>query len=75
MIVIFGKSFNQSNVAYAQEMFDYLHKKKLKYVIEKKFLHILQHEKQKESWSELQVQEEQKLIVLEHLVLNLQCRY
>ena len=44
MFAIFGKSFNKSNAAYAQEFFDYLNKKQLKYVVEKKFLHLLRNE-------------------------------
>ena len=41
MIAIFGKTFNKSNSTYAQELFDYLGKKKMKYVVEKNFFHLM----------------------------------
>lgn len=44
MIAIFGKSFSKSNTSHAQELFDYLNERKLKYVVEKKFLLLLQQE-------------------------------
>ena len=41
MIVIYGKTFNKKNAAHAQELFDYLEKKKMKYVVEKNFLQLM----------------------------------
>jgi NAD+ kinase len=41
MIAIFGKTVNPGNIAHSQELFDYLDKKKMKYVVEKKFLQLL----------------------------------
>ncbi|HOV45050.1 MAG TPA: NAD kinase [Ferruginibacter sp.] len=46
MIAIFGKTFNKSNAVYAQELFDYLALKKMKYVVEKKFLQLIKNEMQ-----------------------------
>lgn len=44
MIAIFGKSFNKKNSVHAQELFDYLEKKKMKFVVEKKFLQMMKEE-------------------------------
>jgi len=41
MIAIYGKSFIDKNATYAQELFDYLGKKKIKYVVEESFLRLL----------------------------------
>ena len=41
MIAIYGKTFNKSNTVHAQELFDYLEKKKVKYVVEKNFFQLL----------------------------------
>jgi len=41
MIAIFGKTFNKSNANHAQELFDYLNRKKMKYVVEKNFADVL----------------------------------
>lgn len=44
MIAIYGKTFNKSNTVHAQELFDYLAKKKMKFVVEKKFLQLMKEE-------------------------------
>jgi len=44
MIAIFGKTFNKNNAAHAQALFDYLEKKKMKYVVEKNFLQMMRDE-------------------------------
>ncbi|MCX6198720.1 MAG: NAD kinase [Bacteroidetes bacterium] len=44
MIAIYGKTFNKSNAPHAQELFDLLEKKKMKFTVEKKFLQLLQTE-------------------------------
>src|SRR5687767_11230542 len=44
MIAIFGKTFNKAYAEQAQEMFDYLDKKKMKYVVEKAFLKLMRDE-------------------------------
>lgn len=41
MIAIYGKTFNENYAPHAQELFNYLNKKKLKYVVEKKFFQLL----------------------------------
>ncbi len=41
MIAIYGKTFNKSNTVHAQELFDYLEKKKVRYVVEKNFFQLL----------------------------------
>ncbi len=41
MIVVYGKTFNKNSVTQTQELFDCLTKKKMKYVVEKKFLQLL----------------------------------
>lgn len=41
MIAIYGKSFSHSNADYMQEMFDYLDKKGMTYVIEGKFYRLI----------------------------------
>jgi NAD+ kinase len=44
MIAVYGKTFVDTNAAYAQELFDYLDKRNLKYVVEENFLRLLQDE-------------------------------
>ena len=44
MIAIFGKTLNQSNSVHAQELFDYLAQKKMKYVVEKNFLQLMKND-------------------------------
>lgn len=44
MIAIFGKTFNPSKAVQAQELFDYLHLKKMKYVVEKKFFDLMKND-------------------------------
>ena len=44
MIAIYGKTLNKSYSAYAQELFDYMDKKKMKYVVEKNFLQLMKEE-------------------------------
>ncbi len=44
MIAIFGKTFNKSNSAHAQALFDYLAKKKMTFVVEKNFLQLMKNE-------------------------------
>lgn len=46
MIAIFGKSFTKANAGYAQDLFDYLDKKKMPYVVEAKFLQLMRDEMQ-----------------------------
>ncbi|MFN8287075.1 MAG: NAD kinase [Chitinophagales bacterium] len=41
MIAVFGKTFALKNAPYAQELFDLLEKRKMKYVVEEKFLNLL----------------------------------
>src|ERR1700679_2371820 len=41
MIAIFGKSFSAGNAAYIREMFDYLDRKRMHYVVEENFLKVL----------------------------------
>lgn len=41
MIAVFGKTFALKNAPYAQELFDLLEKRKMKYVVEEKFLLLL----------------------------------
>lgn len=42
MIAIFGKTFNKNNAVHAQELFDYLRKKKMKFTVENNFYQLLQ---------------------------------
>jgi NAD+ kinase len=44
MIAIFGKTFSKKNSVHAQELFSYLEARKLKYVVEKNFLQLIQAE-------------------------------
>lgn len=44
MIAIYGKTFQPYNIGYAQDMFSYLEKKGMKYIVEKKFLQLLRNE-------------------------------
>ncbi|MES2620044.1 MAG: NAD kinase [Bacteroidota bacterium] len=44
MIAIFGKTFNKDNTVHAQELFDYLEQKKMKFVVEKKFFHLMKED-------------------------------
>lgn len=44
MIAIFGKTFNKSKAAQAQELFDYLHLKRMKYMVEKRFFNLMKNE-------------------------------
>ena len=46
MIAIFGKTFNKSNAVHAQELFNYLEQKKMKYVVEKNFCQLMKDEMQ-----------------------------
>lgn len=46
MIAIFGKTFSKNNATYAQELFDYLDKRKMRYVVEKKFLQLMKDDLQ-----------------------------
>lgn len=41
MIAIFGKTFNKNNAVHAQELFDYLRKKKMKFAVEYNFCQLL----------------------------------
>lgn len=41
MIAIYGKTLEENNSDLAKELFNYLDKKKMKYVVEEKFLHLL----------------------------------
>lgn len=41
MIAVYGKTMNESNVSHAQDLFNYLAERQLKYVVEEKFLKLL----------------------------------
>ncbi len=44
MIAIFGKSFSAANALYIREMFDYLDRKKMRYVVEEAFMKVLRED-------------------------------
>ncbi|MBL0309020.1 MAG: NAD kinase [Bacteroidetes bacterium] len=44
MIAIYGKTFQPSNAGFAQNMFDCLDRKGMKYIVERKFLQLLKNE-------------------------------
>ena len=44
MIAIYGKTFNKDNTVHAQELFDYMEQKKMKYVVEKKFFQLMRED-------------------------------
>lgn len=44
MIVVYGKTFSQKNAALAQELFDLLDKRKMKYAVEERFRQLLTSE-------------------------------
>ncbi|MFM2306327.1 MAG: hypothetical protein RLZZ367_996, partial [Bacteroidota bacterium] len=46
MIAIYGKTFSKNNAPFAQELFDYMDLKGMKYVVEEKFLQLMRNEMQ-----------------------------
>jgi len=46
MIAIYGKTFSKNNAPFAQELFDYMNQKGMKYVVEEKFLQLMKNEMQ-----------------------------
>lgn len=44
MIAIFGKTFNKTRAPYAQELFDYLDKQNVSYVVERNFYNLIKQE-------------------------------
>jgi NAD+ kinase len=46
MIAIYGKTFSKNNAPFAQELFDYMDLKGMKYVVEEKFLQLMKNEMQ-----------------------------